>query len=73
MDFTREEGELHSLILNSARTGAVVADHSKFNRRAPMRIKNFEKVHYLITDAMPDQEIIDALNSLSIELLVATD
>jgi DeoR/GlpR family transcriptional regulator of sugar metabolism len=73
MDFTREEGELHSLILNSARTAAVVADHSKFNRRAPMRIKNFEKVHYLITDAMPDQEIIDALNSLSIELLVATD
>jgi DeoR/GlpR family transcriptional regulator of sugar metabolism len=73
MDFSREEGELHSLILNSARTTAVVADRSKFNRFAPVRIKNFEKVSYLITDARPDPEITAALASLSIELLVADD
>jgi DeoR/GlpR family transcriptional regulator of sugar metabolism len=73
MDFSREEGELHSVILNSARTTAVVADHGKFNRLAPVRIKNFEKVHYLITDAMPDPEIIEALKPLSIELLLASE
>jgi len=71
MDFSREEGELHSLILNSARTTAVVADQSKFNRLAPVRIENFEKVTYLITDATPDREIVEALESLPIELLVA--
>jgi DeoR/GlpR family transcriptional regulator of sugar metabolism len=73
MDFAREEGELHSVILNSARTTAVVADHGKFNRFAPVRIKNFEKVQYLITDAMPDPDIIEALKSLSIELLLASE
>ncbi len=73
MDFSREEGELHSVILNSARTTAVVADQGKFNRFAPVRIKNFEKVNYLITDAMPDPEIIEALKTLSIELLLASE
>jgi DeoR family glycerol-3-phosphate regulon repressor len=71
MDFSREEGELHSAILNSARTTAVVADRGKFNRFAPVRIRNFEKVQYLITDATPDPEIVEALKLLSIELLVA--
>jgi DeoR/GlpR family transcriptional regulator of sugar metabolism len=73
MDYSREEGELHSVILNSARTTAVVADHGKFNRLAPVRIKNFDKARYLITDAIPDGETIQALKSLSIELLIATE
>jgi len=73
MDFSREEGELHSIMLNSARVVAVVADRGKFNRFAPVRIKTFEKVNYLITDAPPDREIADALASLSIELLIATE
>lgn len=71
MDFSREEGELHSAILNSARTTAVVADQVKFNRFAPVRVANFEKVNYLITDAAPEPEIADALKPLEIELLVA--
>jgi DeoR family transcriptional regulator, glycerol-3-phosphate regulon repressor len=71
MDFSREEGELHSIILKTARTTAVVADQVKFNRFAPVRVANFEKVNYLITDAMPAPEIVDALKPLSIELLIA--
>src|SRR4029077_14705056 len=42
MDYTREEGELHSLMLQSARTPVVVADHTKFNRYAPVRVDNFD-------------------------------
>jgi DeoR/GlpR family transcriptional regulator of sugar metabolism len=71
MDFSREEGELHSAILNTARTTAVVADQIKFNRFAPVRVANLEKVDYLITDAVPDPAIVDALKPLEIELLVA--
>jgi len=71
MDFSREEGELHSAILNAARVTAVVADRGKFNRFAPVRIRNFEKVNYLITDATPDPEIVDGLKPLPIELLIA--
>ena len=50
MDYTREEAELHSLMLQSARTAVVVADHSKFGRFAPVRVDNFDKVTHLVTD-----------------------
>jgi DeoR/GlpR family transcriptional regulator of sugar metabolism len=71
MDYTREEGELHSRILQSARTAAVVADHGKFGRFAPIRVGNFEKATHLITDSTPDPEITNALAALPIEILVA--
>jgi DeoR/GlpR family transcriptional regulator of sugar metabolism len=69
MDFSREEGELHSIILKTARTTAVVADRVKFDRFAPVRVANFDKVNYVITDAMPAPEIVQALKP--IELLIA--
>jgi DeoR family transcriptional regulator, glycerol-3-phosphate regulon repressor len=71
MDFTREEGELHGLMLQSARTAIVVADHSKFNRYAPVRVSNLEKVTHLVTDRPPDPSTAAALAALPLELMVA--
>ena len=71
MDYTREEGELHSLMLQSARTAVVVADHGKFGRFAPIRVGNFDKVTHLVTDRAPDPEIGTALATLPLEVLVA--
>lgn len=71
MDYTREEGELHSLMLQSARTAVVVADHGKFGRFAPVRVGNFEKVTHLVTDRAPDPKIAEALAMLPLEVLVA--
>jgi DeoR/GlpR family transcriptional regulator of sugar metabolism len=71
MDYTREEGELHSQMLQSARTVVVVADHSKFNRHAPIRVANFEKVTHLITDRQPEAPAAAALAALPLELLVS--
>jgi len=71
MDYTREEGELHSLMLQSARTAVVVADHGKFGRFAPIRVGNFEKVTHLITDRTPDPEIVAALEALPLDVLIA--
>src|SRR5262245_38231196 len=73
MDYTREEGELHSLMLQSARTAVVVADHSKFNRYAPVRVDNFDKVTHLVTDRPPEAPVMAALSVLPLELLVAND
>jgi DeoR/GlpR family transcriptional regulator of sugar metabolism len=73
MDYTREEGELHSQMLQSARTAVVVADHSKFNRYAPVRVDNFEKVTHLVTDRRPDPPVAAALAALPLELLVSDD
>jgi DeoR/GlpR family transcriptional regulator of sugar metabolism len=70
MDYTREEGELHSLMLQSARTAVVVADHSKFNRYAPVRVENFDKVTHLVTDRAPDAPLAAALSALPLEILV---
>jgi len=71
MDYTREEGELHSRMLQAARTAAVVADHGKFGRFAPIRVGNFEKATHLVTDFPPDPEITHALAALPLEILVA--
>ncbi|MCI0430150.1 MAG: DeoR/GlpR family DNA-binding transcription regulator [Rhodospirillales bacterium] len=69
MDYTREESELHSLMLRSARTSVVVADHSKFNRFAPVRIDDLEKVTYLVTDQAPEPPLSAALAALPLEVL----
>ena len=73
MDYTREEGEMNSQMLMSARTPVVVADHSKFNRFAPVRVENFEKVTHLVTDKKPEPPLAEALAAMPIELLVSTD
>jgi DeoR/GlpR family transcriptional regulator of sugar metabolism len=58
-------------MLQSARTAVVVADHAKFGRFAPIRVGNFERVTHLITDRAPDPEIVTALGTLPLEILVA--
>jgi DeoR/GlpR family transcriptional regulator of sugar metabolism len=73
MDYTREEGELNSQMLLSARSPVVVADHSKFNRFAPVRVENFEKVTHLVTDRNPEAPLAEALAAMPIELLVTND
>jgi DeoR family glycerol-3-phosphate regulon repressor len=71
MDYTREESELNSQMLLSARTPVVVADHSKFNRFAPVRVENFEKVTHLVTDKKPEAPLAEALAAMPLELLVS--
>jgi DeoR family glycerol-3-phosphate regulon repressor len=71
MDFTREEGELHGLMLQSARTAVVVADSSKFNRFAPVRVSNLEKVTHLVTERSPEPPMDAALAALPLEIMVA--
>src|SRR5262245_8569621 len=73
MDYTREESELHSVMLRSARTAVVVADHTKFNKYAPVRIENFEKVTYLVTDQRPAAPLADVLADMPLKLLVSDD
>ncbi len=73
MDYTREEGELHRQMLRSVRTSVVVADSSKFNRYAPVRVDTFDKVAYLVTDQRPDGPLAAALAALPLEVLVSDE
>ena len=70
MDYTRDEAELHRLMLRSVRTAAIVADYSKFNRHAPIRVANFEKITHLITDRRPDGPLAQALAALPLDVLI---
>lgn len=71
MDFSREEAELHSLMLQSAQTVIVVADHQKFGRYAPVQVQSLDRTHYLVTDREPDADMAEVLSPLSVEVLVA--
>ena len=71
MDYTREAAELRALMVTVARTPVMLADRTKFNRMAPIRVANFEKVAYIITDAELPPAIGDALRSFTAEILIA--
>lgn len=71
MDYTREEAELHGMMLRAARTATVVADHDKFGRFAPVRVESLEHATYLITDRAPDEDLAQALAGLPLEILVS--
>ena len=65
MDFSREEAELHNLMLQSAQTVIVVADHQKFGRYAPVQVQSLDRVNYLVTDREPESEMAEALSPLA--------
>ena len=73
MDHTREASELSGQMLQSVRTAVVVADHTKFNRYAPVRVDHFDKATYLVTDRPPEGPLAMALAALPLEVLVADE
>jgi DeoR family transcriptional regulator, glycerol-3-phosphate regulon repressor len=71
LDYSREAAELRAQMLALARTPVILADHSKFNRLAPVRVANLDKAAYIVTDRHPDAETEAALSTLRAALLVA--
>jgi DeoR/GlpR family transcriptional regulator of sugar metabolism len=71
MDYSREAAALRGLMLGQARTPVLLADHTKFDRTAPVRVDNLDKVTHLIVDRRPAGPLAAALASLAADLLVA--
>lgn len=72
MDHTSDEADLYCLMLRSAHVPAVVADHSKFNQHARVRVASLETVKYLVTDRRPASPLAKTLSALPLEVIVAT-
>jgi DeoR family glycerol-3-phosphate regulon repressor len=70
-DFSRTAAELRSRMILAASVAVVVADHSKFGRVTPVRMTNFDKVRYLVTELAPAKALRQALAARGPELLVA--
>lgn len=70
-DYSRAAAELRSRMILAASVAVIVADHSKFGRVTPVRMVNFEKVRYLVTDRMPGSAMCRALEARGPELLIA--
>lgn len=70
-DYSREASDLRGRMLLAARSTAVVADHTKFGRTTPVRVPNFEKVAYVITDRAPEDRIKRRLVAKHIKILIA--
>jgi DeoR/GlpR family transcriptional regulator of sugar metabolism len=70
-DYSRVAAEVRSRMIGAAGTAVVVADHSKFGLVTPVRIRDFEKVRYLITERAPDKALRRALAARGPELMIA--
>jgi len=70
-DFSREAAELRGCMLTQARTTVLLADHTKFQRVAPVHVTNLDKVNMLVTDQNPPTPMADGLKSLGLDIIVA--
>ena len=71
MDYNREHAEFHAQMILSSRRTVLLADHTKFNRFAPVRVTHLERVHHLVTDRAPTGALAEALATLPLEIMVA--
>ena len=60
LDFDPEEVRVSRQILYAARSSILVADKSKFTRKAPVRIGSVSEVGGFVTDGIPSEQLINA-------------
>lgn len=71
MDYSREASELRQVMLESARHSVIVADHTKFDHLALVRVDNFERITHLITDSKLSPSKRSIFKNMDVELLIA--
>ncbi|MEO0715337.1 MAG: DeoR family transcriptional regulator, partial [Pseudomonadota bacterium] len=71
LDFDYQEIRSAQSIIQNSRTVFLVADHSKFGRRAMIRLGQYADIDHLFTDQMPPESFMDAIRDSDMELHVA--
>ena len=57
LDYDYREVKVAKSIIQAARTTILVADHTKFERTAPVKIAHISSIHHLVTDENPPEAI----------------
>jgi DeoR/GlpR family transcriptional regulator of sugar metabolism len=70
-DSNEEESELKILMQQQANKVVLLADHSKFDRTAFIKLFSFDRVDYIVTDEKPSEEWIEFLNHYHVSLIYA--
>lgn len=68
-DSNDPEGDLKRNMAKKATKVILLADHTKFDKVAFVKIMNFDQINCIITDQKPSKEWLEFLNSKSIELI----
>ncbi|WP_114836268.1 DeoR/GlpR family DNA-binding transcription regulator (plasmid) [Agrobacterium tumefaciens] len=71
MDFDLQEAEIARTMIERADKLIVLADHSKFDRRAVFEVAPLAAVDYLVTDREPTPQVAASLHAANIEVIVA--
>ena len=71
-DYTFEEIEMKKQMIRRAKKRIVLADHSKFNRLAPIKICDLSDIDIIITSEGLGEEIKQKYKDFGIELIVST-
>lgn len=70
LDFDYREVRVSRAILEQARTKILVADATKFDRRAPVKIGHLTDIDIFVTDARPPADIVDLCMESGVELII---
>ena len=71
LDFDYGEVRVAQAIISQARHTVLVADATKFERRAPVQIGHMSDIHTLVTDKEPPEEVLSIIEEAGTELIVA--
>lgn len=71
MDFDLQEAEVAKAMIERADFVTVLADHSKFDRRAVFEVAPLSRIHTLVTDLAPGEKMARAIVTAGIDLVIA--
>ncbi len=69
-DYTRAAADLRGMMFTHAKTPVLLADKTKFNKIAPVRVPNVERVAYMLVDEAPDEALTKATAEVGVDLRV---
>lgn len=71
LDYDYREVQVAKAIIEQARVTILVADSSKFSRRAPVQIGNLVDIDVFVTDLLPPENIRELCDSAGVTLKIA--
>ena len=73
LDYDIQEVGVSQTILRQSRRSFLVADHSKFQRRAPARIGSLAQTDTFYTDASPPPSLLEACRNWGTDVVIASN